>query len=56
MVIWTIIILKKDILVLNVVTKCHKIVLKITGLKRPDRTSSKIVFFMNEGMRHDYQT
>ena len=39
----TIIKLKKDIIVLNTVTKFHKVVIKITGLI--DRTLSKMVNF-----------
>ena len=43
MAIWTIIKLEKDILVLNIVTKFHKVVIKITRLR--DRTTSKLMFF-----------
>ena len=43
MVIQTIIKLEKVILVLNIVTKFHKVVIKITGLK--DWTPSEMVNF-----------
>ena len=41
--IWIIIKLEKDIVVFNLVTKFHKVLMTISGLKRPDMVKNGII-------------